>query len=171
MNQLWPYGSGNEVEVFQLYVQNGKSNLLFLFSVYLLNWQTSRSKWTAKDFQTAEFRHDAWNRLHFSDVSVFIICNAGWSLANIPLLAWASSLTLTFSGKVPPVVFNCLQLITSPWSKTLASTPTAAGMIESMLHSTLQWEVCFECGSSRSRHESVISGTQNVLVISIRWEW
>jgi hypothetical protein len=39
---------------------------------------------------------------------VFVVSNAGSSPANIPLLAWAEEITMSFSRRVSTVVFDCL---------------------------------------------------------------
>jgi len=80
--------------------------------------------------------------------SVFIISNAGSSLANIPLFAWRNCLITTFSQRFLPVVFDCLQRITSFPRETLASTPTPCGMIEDMSCATIERSVYCECISS-----------------------
>jgi len=99
------------------------------------------------------------------------LSNMGSSSANIPLLARAYCVTTTFSRRVSPVVFDCLQPITSGPREKLASTPTPWGMIENMLRATLARSVYFECVSSCCRHHSTISRIQNVLLISIESEW
>jgi len=53
----------------------------------------------------------------------------------------------------------------------LASTATPWGMKKKMLHTTLERLAYFECVSSCWGHQSVMSGTQNVLQISIGSEW
>ena len=82
-----------------------------------------------------------------------------------------TALQRLFSGRVSPVVFDCLQPITSRPREKLASTPTPCGMIENMSHATLERSANFECVSSCCRHQSVMSGIQNVLLISIGSEW
>jgi len=47
--------------------------------------------------------------------SVFLVSNSGPVSAKIPLLARTNCLTMTFSRTVSPVVFDCLQQITSQW--------------------------------------------------------
>jgi len=99
--------------------------------------------------------------------SVSVVFNYGWALAKILVLAWANCLTTTFSRMASPVVFDCLQPITSRPRERLASTPTLCGTIESISCATLEGLAYFECMSSCWRHQLVISGNQNVLLISI----
>ena len=103
--------------------------------------------------------------------SVFIVSKSGSSPAKIPWLARANSLPTTFSRRVLPVVFDYLLPITSPRREKLTSTPTPCGMIESMSCSTLERLADLECVSSCWCHLSVMSGNQNVLLLSIRSEW
>jgi len=103
--------------------------------------------------------------------SVFVVSNSGSVPARIPLLARANCLTTTVSRRVSPVVFDCLQPITSRPREKLASTPTPCGMIENMSRATLERSAYFECVSSCCRRQSGMSGIQNVLLISIGSEW
>jgi len=103
--------------------------------------------------------------------SVFIVSNNGSAPAKIPVLVRANCLTTTFSRRVSPAVFDCLQRITSRPTEKLTSTPTPFGMIENMLRATLERLMYMECVSSCWRHQLVMSGNQNVLLISIGLEW
>jgi len=103
--------------------------------------------------------------------SVFVVSNSGSVPAKIPLLARANYLTTISSWRVSPVVFDCLQPITSLPREKLASTPTPCGKIENMSRTTLERSAYFQCVSSCWRHQSVMSGIQNVLLISIGSEW
>jgi len=104
-------------------------------------------------------------------LSVLMVSNSGSVPAKIPLLARANCLTTTFSRRVSPVVFDWLQPITSRPMEKLASTPTPCGMIENMSRATLERSAYFQCVSCCCRHQSVMSGIQNVLLISIGSEW
>jgi len=97
---------------------------------------------------------------------VFIVSNAGSSPALILWLAWANCLTTTVLQRVWPVVLDCLRPITSHPREALASTPTACGMMETVSRATLQRTVHCEGVSTCWRNQSVMSGIQNVLVIS-----
>ena len=104
-------------------------------------------------------------------ISVLLESNTWSSAASNLLLARADCLTTTFSRRVSPVVSDCLHPITSRPREQLASTPTLWGMIENMSWATLERSVYFDCDSSCYRHQSVISGNQNVLLISIGSDW
>jgi len=91
--------------------------------------------------------------------------------ANIPLLARAYCLTTTFSHRVSPVLFHCLHLIMSRPREKLASTPTQYAMIEYMLHATLVKSAYCERVSPCWCYQSMISGNQNVQLISMGSEW
>ena len=103
--------------------------------------------------------------------SVFLDINSGSVPATILILGRATSLTTTFSRRVSPVVFDCLQLLTSCPREQLVSTPTTCGMIEKMSRTQLEKYAYFVCVSSCCRHQSVMSGIQNVLLISIGSKW
>ena len=103
--------------------------------------------------------------------SVFVVSNSGSVPAKIPLLARANCLTRTFSRRVSPVVFDYLQPKTSWPREKLASTPTPCGMIENMSRGTLERSAYSECVTSCCCHQLVMSGNQNVLLISIGSEW
>ena len=74
--------------------------------------------------------------------SVFIVSNSGSAPAKIPLLDRANCLTTAFSQRVSPVVFDCLQPISSRPREKLPSTPTPCRMIQNMSHATLQRLAC-----------------------------
>jgi len=103
--------------------------------------------------------------------SVFLVSTAGSPPDNIPSLASANCRTMTFLRMVSPVVFDCLQPITSRLRRKLASTPTPCGMIENMSCATLERSADFECVSSCSGHQLAISSIRNVWLISIWSEW
>jgi len=103
--------------------------------------------------------------------SVFMVSNSGSVPAKIPVLARANCLTTTFSRSVSRVVFDCLHPLTSRPKEKLASTPTPCGMIENMSRATLESSAYFDYVSSCWRHQSVVSGIQNVLLISIGSKW
>jgi len=103
--------------------------------------------------------------------SIFVVFNSGSLSAKILLLARANCLTTSYSRRVWPVVFDCLQPITSRPREKLVSTATPCVMIENMLRATLESSAYFECVSSCWCHQSVMSGIQNVLLISIGSEW
>jgi len=104
-------------------------------------------------------------------LSVFVVSNAGSSPAKIPLLAQVNSHTMTFLRRVSPVVLDCLQPITSCQREKLDSTPTPGGMIDNVLRATLERSAYSECVSSCWHHQSVMSGIEKVLLISIGLEW
>jgi len=103
--------------------------------------------------------------------SVFIVSNSGSVQSKIPWLAWANCLTMTFLRKVSTMVFDCLQPITSRPREKLASTPTPCGMIKNMSRTRTERLGYFECVSSCWCHQSVMSGNQYELLISIGSEW
>ena len=107
----------------------------------------------------------------FMSLSMLLGSNAGSSPASNPLLARANCLTKIFLERVSPVIFDCLHPITSHLSEKLASTAIPCSMIENMSHATLERSGYFECVSSCCRHQLVISGNQNVPLISIGLEW
>jgi len=117
--------------------------------------------------------------LFFPDVSLFnsksfsisVVSNAGLSPANITLLAWVNSLTTTVSQRVSAYDTDCLQPITTRPREKLASTLRTCGIMHNMLCATLERLVYFESLYSCWRHQSVISGIESVLQISIGWEW
>jgi len=104
-------------------------------------------------------------------LSVFVVSNTGSSPANNPVLAEENCLITTVLWWVLSVVVDCLQPITSRRREKLASSLIPCAMIENMLHVTLERSAQFECVSSYSRHQSVIPGIHNVLLISIGSEW
>jgi len=104
-------------------------------------------------------------------LSVFALSNSGSVPAKISVLAQANCLTTTFSRRVSPLVFDCLQPITSRPRETLASTLTPCGMIENMSRATFEWSAYFECVPSCWCHQSTMSGIQNILLNSIGLEW
>ena len=112
-----------------------------------------------------------WLYLHFRVVSVFIVSNTGSLPANIPLFVSANYHTTTFFWRVSPELFHCLQPITSRSREKLASTPTACSVIQKMSCATLQRSAYLECVSFFCRNQSVISGMQNILLISIGSKW
>jgi len=104
-------------------------------------------------------------------LSVLFESNTGSSPPSNLLLDRANCLTTTFSQRVSPVVFDCLHPITSRPREKLASTQTPWGMMENISRATLDRLAYFECVSLCCRHQSVISGNQYVLLISIGSEW
>jgi len=103
--------------------------------------------------------------------SVFIVSNIGSAPAKITWLVRANCLTTAFLQTVSPELFDSLQPITSWPREKLASTPTPCGMIKKMSLATLERSAYFECVSSCWCQQSVMSGDQNVLLISIGLEW
>jgi len=101
-------------------------------------------------------------------LSVFVVSNAGSSPAVILLLAWAHCLTMTFSRRVSPVVFDCLQLITPCPRENLTSTPTPCGMRENIPFATSERSAYFECVSSGWCHQLFMSGIQ---ICSANFHW
>jgi len=97
-------------------------------------------------------------------LSALVGCNSGSSAASNLVFARTNCLTTTVLCNVPPVVFDCLYLITSRPRETLGSTPTPWGMIENISRARLQKSSYLECDSWSCRHQSVISGIQNVLL-------
>jgi len=91
--------------------------------------------------------------------SVFVVSNSGSVPAKIPLLAEANCLTTTFPPRVSPVVFDCLQPITSRPREKLASTLTPCGMREDMSQATLERSAYFERVSSCWHHQLAMSGS------------
>jgi len=104
-------------------------------------------------------------------LSVSGVSNSPSVPAKIQLLAQSNWLITTFSQRVSPVVFDCLHQITSRPREKLDSATTPCGMIENMSWATLEKSAYFECVSSCWRQQSVMSGIQNVLLISIGSEW
>jgi len=103
--------------------------------------------------------------------SVLVVSNTRSSPPSNPLLAWANCLTMTFSWRASHLLFDCVNPITARPRERLASTPTPWGMIENISRATLDRSAFFEGVSSCYRHQSVISGNQNVLSIPIGSEW
>jgi len=103
--------------------------------------------------------------------SVFSVSNAASSPGEIALLAKAICHTTTVSRRVYPVVFHCLQPMTARPREKLASALTSGGTIQHMSRAALVSAAYFQCVSFRWRHQSVMSGIQNVLLISIGLEW
>ena len=103
--------------------------------------------------------------------SASVVSNTGLSPANVLLLARAYCPTMTFSKSISSVVFECLHRITSHPREKLASTSTPCGTKGIMLRATSQRSAYFECVSSCWCHRSVISGNNNVLLISMGSEW
>jgi len=103
--------------------------------------------------------------------SVFLVCKAGSVPAKIALLAPANCHITSFSQRVSPVVFDCLQLIACRQWEKLTTTPITCGILENMSRATLDRSVYFECVSSCWHHQLVMSGIQNVLLISIGSQW
>jgi len=103
--------------------------------------------------------------------AVSVICNRGKSPPNIALLARANCLTTTFSRSILPVVLDCLQPVTTRSREKLAFIPTPRDMTENKSSVRLERLVYSGCVSSCWPHQSVISGNQNVLLISIGPEW
>ena len=103
--------------------------------------------------------------------SVFVVSNSASGPAKILSLTQEECLTTTFSRRVSPVVFDCLQPITSWPGEKLVSTPPPCGMTENMSCATLERFAYFECISYCWPHQSVRSGYENVLLISIGSEW
>jgi len=109
--------------------------------------------------------------LFFSmSLSVPVVSNSGSSPASNPLLPQANCLTMTFLCRVLPGVFDCLHSITSRPREKPTSTLMPWGMIENTSPATLKRSAYFECVSPCCRHQLVVSGNQNVLLISIRSE-
>lgn len=102
---------------------------------------------------------------------MFIVSNARSSPANMPLWDCANCLTITFLQRVLPVVVDCLQLIASHSKEKMASTLTAYGVIENMSHATIERSAYCECIHTCWRHQLVMSGIRNVLLICIWLEW
>jgi len=137
-----------------------------------LPWQISNKSWTfaivCNFLSSASF--------FISELfSVFIVSNSGSAPAKILLLARANCQTTTFSRRVPRVVFDSVQPLTSRRWDRLASTPTPCGMMEAMLRATSERLVCLECVPSCGCHQSVMSSNQNSLLIHIasechRWD-
>jgi len=90
---------------------------------------------------------------------------SGTSPASNLLIARANSLTTTFSRRLLPVVFDSFHLTTSCAREKLASTLTSCGMINNMSRATFERSAYFECISSCCRHQWVMSGNQNLLLI------
>jgi len=109
--------------------------------------------------------------LHFR-VVFCVGSNQFWVSACQNLIIGSSELPDNdFFAKGLACVFDCLQPITSRPREKPASTPTRCGMIENMSHTRLERSAYFECVSSCSRHQSVMSANQNVLLISVGSEW
>jgi len=80
--------------------------------------------------------------------SVFVVSNSGSASANIPLMTEANCLTKTFSRRVSPEVFHCLQPITSRPRNKVVSTLTPHGLIENISRATFARSAYFEWVSS-----------------------
>jgi len=102
--------------------------------------------------------------------SVFIIYDAWLSSEIFALLAPGNWLTTSFLCRLSPAVFDCSLPIPSCHSEKLASSPTPCGLIDNMLHGTLERSEYSQCISSHWRHQSVMSGIRYVLLITIGLE-
>jgi hypothetical protein len=98
---------------------------------------------------------------------VFVVSTTGSAPADFAVLAWANSLTMGHLRKVSPVVPDCLQQITSWPTEKMASTLIPCGMVVNLSHDTLERSSFFHCVFSRWHHQSVISGIQYGLTITI----
>jgi hypothetical protein len=96
-----------------------------------------------------------------------MVSNTAQSPTNILLLARANCLTTTCFLSVSPVVLDFLQPITSRPREKLASNLTSCGIRQNMSQATLEISAFFEWVSSCWRHQSVISGNHNILLISL----
>jgi len=99
--------------------------------------------------------------------SVFLLFNTGLAAANIPLLPHRNCHSGTILLHVSPVVFDYLQPITSCLRERMASTQILCGRMKTGLCATLERSVYTAYVSSCWHHWSVISSTQNLLLISI----
>ena len=102
---------------------------------------------------------------------VFVLSISSSLPAKIQVLARANCLRTTVSQWVSPVVFDCLQLITSHPREKLASTPTPCGMIEKMSCAPFERSAYCECVSSCWHLQLVVSCIQSIQLISIGSEW
>ena len=102
---------------------------------------------------------------------VFVVSICGSVCAKIQLLARANFRTMNFLRRVSPVVFDCLQPITSLAREELASTLTPWGKVENISHTTFERLAYFQCFCSSWRHLLVMSGIQISLLIFIGSEW
>ena len=103
--------------------------------------------------------------------SLIVGSSAESSPPKIPIWARAHCLPITFSQRLLPSLLDCLQSISSCHREQPESAPKPSGMIEDLSPTTLQPSAHFECLSSCCSHQSVISGIENVLLISIGSEW
>jgi hypothetical protein len=100
-----------------------------------------------------------------------MVANSGSVRAKILLLPRANCLTPTYSRRISPVDFDCLPPKTSWPREKLPSIPRPCNIIENMLRTTLETSVYCECISCCWHHQSVMSGIQNVLIISSGLVW
>jgi len=105
------------------------------------------------------------------EFSEFVVSDSRLTPPKITSLAWGNCLTMIFSQMDLPVVIDSPQATTSRPREKLASSSTPCGMRKNMSHVTLERSAYFECISSCWRHLLIMSGIQNVLLISIGPEW
>jgi len=129
---------------------------------FWLPWHISKTSWTlvilCKLLSFASF-------FISESFAVFGVSNSASAPAKLQLLAGANWVLTTILRTVSPVVFDCLQPITSQPRENLPSTPSPCGMIENISCATLERSAYFECVPSCCPHHSVISGIQNILKI------
>jgi len=100
-------------------------------------------------------------------LSVFVVSHCRWWPATILVSARANCPTTPFSRRVLPVIFDCLQPITSQPREKLHSTPKPCCMIGNMPRIASVRSAYFESVSSCYCHHSLISGNQHLLPMSI----
>jgi len=110
-------------------------------------------------------------RFSSKSFSVLVVCNAGSWTTNIPLLARANYLTMTFPRSASPVVFHCLQPLMPHTREKLACTLTPCGMIENISRAPVERSAFFARILFCWCYWSVISGTKNLVLISIGLGW
>jgi hypothetical protein len=98
---------------------------------------------------------------------VCIVSNDRPSHANITIFPWANCLTMTLLQCYTPVVFECVQSLTSHMRDTLAYTLSRYCTSENPSHATFERFSYLECESSYWHHNSGISSNQHVLQICI----
>jgi len=111
------------------------------------------------------------NFLYFQ-VVIGVLCTQFWvNIYENPIIGqmiWPCS---DFLCRISAVVIDYLKPITSRQREKLVWTTTPCSMLENISRTTLERSMCFESVYSCSRHQSVMSGIQNVLQISIWLEW
>jgi len=135
---------------------------------FWLPWYVSKKWWTLAILCNFLFSASHFSSMSFSAAA---ISNTGSSPANDLVSAGEYCHETRFLGRISPVVFDWVHSIMFCRRERLASTPTPCGIINNMLCATLERSAYVECVSAYSCNQSVISGSENVLGVSMGSKW